>query len=449
MLWPAVLPIVALINSLAAGSGNEPLGSSDDKGADNDAVGSTAGAAGPDKQPHRLYQTSPHRRRHSRRRATKGPLSRAATFWVAAAAMFAYQFFPGYLAPMLSAVSVLCLASPQGSPARLWGSAVNGVGMLSLSFDWSVVGAANPIVTPLWATVNQFVGMWIALWLVIPLVFTTNAFGIDSRLGASPAQGPNGTGLFPLGHALNSVSLFDRNGTAISATALLASDGMSLNGPAYDAVKPVYISSYLAVEYALMFALTAASVVHVALWYGADVWERFKSSIEDLDATDVHCQLMAAYREVPESWYLIVFFVSTLAIIASSTASVGFDLPWYAALTAVALAAALLLPFGTLAAISGQLATVNILAEVVAGFMMPGRILAVMAFKAVAYMAAYKGIVFLQDLKLAHYLKVPPRAVFAVQLYATALATLASLFTVLYLFDHLNDRIMHGLDGWS
>ena len=54
----------------------------------------------------------------------------------------------------------------------------------------------------------------------------------------------------------------------------------------------------------------------------------------------------------------------------------------------------------------------NILAEIVAGWLLPGNPVANMVFKAYSEQTLLQATWFLEDLKLGHYIKVPPRATF-------------------------------------
>jgi OPT family small oligopeptide transporter len=66
----------------------------------------------------------------------------------------------------------------------------------------------------------------------------------------------------------------------------------------------------------------------------------------------------------------------------------------------------------------------NVFTEFIIGYMLPGRPLAMMSFKTYGYIAMSQGIVFAQDLKLGHYMKVPPRTLF----FAQGIASLWSCF---------------------
>jgi hypothetical protein len=50
-------------------------------------------------------------------------------------------------------------------------------------------------------------------------------------------------------------------------------------------------------------------------------------------------------------------------------------------------------------------------------------------------MAMHQGLFLVQDLKLAHYLKIPPRAMFFCQLSATLLALLMNIFTSFFIYE--------------
>lgn len=85
-------------------------------------------------------------------------------------ATFCYQFLPGWIAPTLTSVPLLCLASSSFS-ARVLGSGYDGVGFLDFSFDWSAIGQSGPLYTPPWALVCYFAGMAGMLWIVTPLIW--------------------------------------------------------------------------------------------------------------------------------------------------------------------------------------------------------------------------------------------------------------------------------------
>ncbi|EGF98335.1 uncharacterized protein MELLADRAFT_118560 [Melampsora larici-populina 98AG31] len=79
-----------------------------------------------------------------------------------------YEIFPTYIAPSLQAISPWCLALPSvPAVSQLFGGSQvgQGLGFLSLSFDWTVLGAAGPLYTPLEAQCNQGVAYIAAIML--------------------------------------------------------------------------------------------------------------------------------------------------------------------------------------------------------------------------------------------------------------------------------------------
>ena len=56
--------------------------------------------------------------------------------------------------------------------------------------------------------------------------------------------------------------------------------------------------------------------------------------------------------------------------------------------------------------------SLNVLAQIVPGTLLPGKPFANMIFKAYSVQTLSAGTSFIQDLKLGHYVKVPPRATF-------------------------------------
>ncbi|KAJ3092267.1 hypothetical protein HK100_006978, partial [Physocladia obscura] len=94
-----------------------------------------------------------------------------------------------------------------------------------------------------------------------------------------------------------------------------------------------------------------------------------------------------------------------------------------------------MIPIGIIQAISGQQIGLNVMSEFLIGLILPGRISAVMAFKTFSYMAMYQGLLLVQDLKLGHYIKIPPRSMFVTQLLATILGAVLSTGVAMWLYQ--------------
>ncbi|KAJ3354464.1 mannosyltransferase [Entophlyctis luteolus] len=363
-------------------------------------------------------------------------------FWICALGMCIYQVIPGIVAPLLSAVSLMCYFGPFNQRVRMLGSPIQGVGLASLSFDWSIIGQFGPIITPLSGVVNQAFGSWLFVWFIVPILWINNSFGSDQILGTSPVQGPNGTNQFPLGQALNTASLFNKDGLAISPMSLVASvnNTLVLNSTAYAANKPMFITTYNAVHILAMFITFSAALSHAVLWNGKDILHRISRAMKDLDTDDIHAQLIDQYKEVPDSWYGVLLAGSTIAMFAICTWG-GFALPWWGVVLAIGMVCATIVPFGIIEGVTGQRVATNVESELIFGFILPGRIIENMTFKTISYVGTQQALGFLEDLKLGHFVKIPPRTIFGVQIAATVISGVVDILVMTNIYARIGSSL--------
>lgn len=137
---------------------------------------------------------------------------------------------------------------------------------------------------------------------------------------------------------------------------------------------------------------------------------------------DIHNQLMAKYDDAPEWWYVIVIAVAitfgcigVTAYDTNTTVSVVF--------LGLLLCTLFLVPVGIIKAMTGIEVTLNALIEFIGGTWVNGNALAMNFFKCFGYVTCAHAIWFSNDLKLAHYAKIPPRQTFSAQMIGTLLST--------------------------
>jgi len=92
---------------------------------------------------------------------------------------------------------------------------------------------------------------------------------------------------------------------------------------------------------------------------------------------------------------------------------------WWAFLISLLISLIFYLPIGIIQATTNVQIGLNVITEFIIGYMQPGKPLAMMMFKMYGYITAYQGLYFTQDIKLAHYMKVPQRTTFWAQFVAT------------------------------
>ncbi len=76
------------------------------------------------------------------------------------------------------------------------------------------------------------------------------------------------------------------------------------------------------------------------------------------------------------------------------------------------------LPFSVIRATTGQLPGLNVITELIIGYLLPGRPIAMMLFKTWGYITMTQAVRFLIGFKLAHYMKVAHRPMFFCQVVA-------------------------------
>ena len=73
----------------------------------------------------------------------------------------------------------------------------------------------------------------------------------------------------------------------------------------------------------------------------------------------------------------------------------------------------------------------NIITEYIIGYIYPGYPVANMCFKVYGYISMKQAVLFLQDFKLGHYMKIPPRNMFMAQVTLSIFNYIIPLFKVL------------------
>lgn len=211
---------------------------------------------------------------------------------------------------------------------------------------------------------------------------------------------------------------------------------VTLNLTAYEEYSPLYLPANYAMTYLIAFAMSTCVLVHTALYHGRSLLNGIKKVKGDPD--DIHAKLMRNYPEVPDWWYGILFvFFFLMAVVMVEVWHTG--IPVWILVMSLLLPCIYILPGGFILAMTGQPVGINILAQIIPGALVPGNPLVNMLFKTYAIQTLAEAEEFVQDLKLGHYIKVPPRATFVVQLAATAIAATVQIGVKTWLFASVKD----------
>ncbi|CAL1384779.1 unnamed protein product [Linum trigynum] len=297
-----------------------------------------------------------------------------------------------------------------------FGSGLNGLGIGSFGVDWSTVAGflGSPLAMPSFAIVNTMAGFFLMVYIVLPIAYWNNIF--ESRR-------------FPM----LSQSTYDYAGQMYNVTRIMNTRGFDINVSEYESYSKLYLCATFVFGTGFGFAALMSTITHVALFDGKSIWEHWKKTTggtKDED-TDVHTRLMRRnYEVVPQWWFMVILFVSfALSLLAIGGFGRELQLPWWALILACAFAFAFTLPAGIVLATTNQRIFTGVIAELLIGYIYPGKPLANMTFKSYSFVSMLQALSFLSDFKLGHYMKVPPKSMFLVQLVGTVVGSSAQFAT--------------------
>ncbi|KAL2542297.1 Oligopeptide transporter 6 [Abeliophyllum distichum] len=375
--------------------------------------------------PSNLVQVSLFRALHEKDKRPKGGTTRTQFFLITLIGSFCYYIFPGYFFKMLTSLSWVCWIAPNSVFVQQLGSGLEGLGIGALGFDWSTISSylGSPLASPWFATANVAAGFFLVMYVMTPLSYWSNLYNAKN---------------FPI----FSEDLFQINGAQYNTSAVINSD-FRLDKSAYNKSGPLYLSTFFAMTYGIGFATLSSTLVHVLLFHGSDIWKQSKSAFKSNKKMDIHTRLMKAYKQVPLWWFLIILVVNiALILFACVHYQRSLQLPWWGVFLACAIAFTFTLPIGIIAATTNQSPGLNIITEYIIGYAYPGRPVANMCFKVYGYISMTQALTFVQDFKLGHYMKIPPRAMFHAQVVGTIISVLIYTVTAWWLMEtipHLCD----------
>ncbi|KAJ0086588.1 hypothetical protein Patl1_08709 [Pistacia atlantica] len=320
----------------------------------------------------------------------KHGISRVKFFVIALICTFCWHLFPGYLFQSLQSISWVCWAFPKSVTAHQIGSGLNGLGIGAFTLDWTAVASFFAKTFPLFS----------------PELYT--------------AQGP------------------EYNVT------LIVNKNFELDEASYKQLGRIHLSTFFALTYGFGFATIASTLSHVALFYGREIYDRSRASTTRRQ--DIHTRLMQRYRGLPLWWFYALLGVTvaiSLALFTSLRKEV--QMPWWGVIFAAGLAFIFTLPVSIITATTNQIPGLNIITEYIMGVIQPGKPITNVCFKTYGYMSMTQAIAFLSDFKLGHYMKIPPRSMFLVQLIGTILAGTINLGVAWWLLDSVDHICQKGL----
>ncbi|KAF3773449.1 Oligopeptide transporter 5 [Nymphaea thermarum] len=357
--------------------------------------------------PANLVQVSLFRALHEKEVRRKRGTTRLQFFIMVFVASYCYYIVPNYLFPSITALSFVCWIWKDSVTAQQIGSGLSGLGLGSFAFDWSTVAGflGSPLATPGFAVLNVMAGFFLVVYVMLPISYWTNSYNAKR---------------FPI----FSSHVFDQWGKPYNISRILNQKTFEFDPVGYSGYSQIHLSIFFAFTYGIGFATLAATISHVALFHGKSIYRQTKQAFSD-HVGDVHTRLMKKnYVAVPEWWFSIILIcVVGLAFLACLGFGGQLQLPWWGILLACVIAFFFTLPIGIIQATTNQQPGLNVITELIIGYLYPGRPLANVAFKTYGYISMSQALMFLSDFKLGHYMKIPPRSMFVVQLVGTLVSS--------------------------
>ncbi|KAM3503523.1 hypothetical protein MY11210_008678 [Beauveria gryllotalpidicola] len=345
---------------------------------------------------------------------TSWRLSRIRFFMIAFAAMFVYFWFPNTIFGALSTFSWMTWIAPNNRILTAITGSITGLGLNPLpTFDWNIVTSQlDPLYMPSFVTFNYFSGAFLSMFMIIGMWFT-NAYG--------SAHLP-----------INSNLPFDRFGKRYNVTRVLNERG-TLDMAKYDAYSKPYLSAGNINTYFWFFAVYSASITYAVLQHRNEIWggmssafrnlfQSNKSAREEVEISDVHMRHMQKYKEVPDWWYLFVLLISAAIGIMSMAVWPTGTSP-AVVVFGIIMCAIFVVPIGIMYSMTGYQVALNVLAEFIGGAVSNGNAVSMAYFKTYGYLTCAQALNLAQDLKLGHYVKIPPRILFWAQMVPTLIST--------------------------
>mgnify|MGYP002379115278 CR=1 FL=1 len=325
-------------------------------------------------------------------------------FFFVLAGITIWQLFPELIFPMTSSLAVLCWIAPYNSTLNFLGSGMGGMGVMNFSLDWANI-TSQIMLYPYWIQVIQFVAFIIGAWILIPLV----------KWGHIASS-----------NGLMSNMLFTSDGKIYPSSKLLNPD-YSLNLTAYEHYGPVHIGAQKAWNMFFDYAAYISGVTWVLLFGYENIAPTIRKLLAKRGTVEVQPQrtdrlnrLQRNYAEVPTSWYVILFFVSFLTLMAIFASGQMF-MPWWACVVALVMGSIIVTPLTWLYALSNFQLAIGTFNELVYGYLneLSSRKhpVGALVFGSIAGDAWYRAQFHLDCMRLGFYMHLPPKAIFFSQLF--------------------------------
>lgn len=347
-------------------------------------------------------------------------ISRFAFFFVTFLISFFYNWIPSYFFTALSTFNWPTWFAPNLVHLNNVTGSNSGLGLNPWpTFDWNILDMAGCLTVPFFTYVNQYIGMILGFFTILLVYYTNNKW----------------TAYFPI----NSNRLFNNKGQVYNVKEIL-NDHNGFDNDKYHKYGPPYFSAANLVLYGAYFCMYPFAILYhtVTEWTSmsqsfANIWHTLReaflseqSSNFDRFESDPHCKMMSKYEEVPSTWFLAIL-VTSVTFAVTCVSMYPTETPVWGVFFTIFINFLFLVPITAIASVTGFTFGLNVLVELIVGYAIPNSGLALITLKAYGYNIDSQASNYITDQKLAHYTKLPPKAIFRGQVIATLMSVVVAL----------------------
>ncbi|KAK9324744.1 OPT oligopeptide transporter protein-domain-containing protein [Lipomyces orientalis] len=353
-------------------------------------------------------------------------ISRYWFFLICCAGSFLYFWFPDYIFQALSTFNWLTWIAPHNFNLALITGSVMGLGINPWpTFDWNIASFVTPLVTPFYSQVNQYIGTFISAFIILGMYMTNYKW----------------TSYLPL-----NTNALRTNTNNVYAVSEILTNGL-LDESKYQKYSPPFYSAGDLMVYGSTFAFYPASILWTLVNEGRSIMINMKEFVTDLKDRkrsnydrfdDPFSRLMRKHKEVPDWWFLIVLVISFVLGVVCLT-QYPTDTPVWGLIIIILVNFVFLIPISLIHAVTGYGFGLNVLCELISGYMFPGNGSALMILKAFGYNIDGRAESYISDQKIAHYSKIPPRAVFRGQILTSLIQCIVAIGVVNWQIANIDD----------
>ncbi|KAI9626794.1 hypothetical protein H4Q26_017700 [Puccinia striiformis f. sp. tritici PST-130] len=290
-----------------------------------------------------------------------------------------YEIFPTYIAPALQAINVFCLTLPKNQLiTNIFGGArpFEGMGLFTISLDWSMAGGRGPLFMPLNTQIHEIVALVISIF---------SFFFVYSKSWHGAGLNQN----FPF----LSASVLTAEGRPYPYRQAITADGTANEEFIQSAGLPFFTATFYLIQILTSVYLTS-SLSHAALNNYHHIGPLLKKSRsrEDIDLIE---------------WGFAVMVVVSFALTFGMSSATASGVSVVSLLVAMIVSFLMTLAAGFISAVTGFQVRLTSGVQMLGGLMFPGNVFQSMWFTLYGASSAMMAMGILRDIKFGQYVHLP------------------------------------------